>query len=198
MKKLVIFSIVLFLVSFQAFSAGSSEGISAKDSRNKSVKTEEVVIQISEESEKTEPVLVKTEVSTEAEKVVENYENFFVVSKIADENLSLEILSYKQPENFFPKGANFENKNQDSPLIKVESLKPTREDYLNASLVRIRDEGGVLKIDKSSERTKVVGNILYIFSNKEVFLLVSLENSIVVEVNQEEIFGIISEWYDSW
>lgn len=189
MKKLIIFSVILLLVSLQAFSAGSSEGVSAKDSRNKTVVEEEVVSQS----------LQKVEIVKPQEKTEEvNYENFFVVSQIIDEDLILEILSYKEPENFFPKGANFENKNQNNPLIKVESLKPTREDYLSSSLNRIKEEGGVLKIDKSSEKTKIVGNILYIFSNKDSFFLVSLENFIMVPVSQEEIFDIISEWYDSW
>ncbi len=186
MKKLVIFSVILLLTSLQAFSAGSSEGVSAKDSRSSSVKTEVV-------SQKVE--VIKPQEKTQEEV---DYKNFFVVSQITDEDLCLEILSYKEPENFFPKGANFENKNQNNPLIKVNSLTPTREDYLNASLNRIKEEGGVLKIYKSSERTKILGNILYIFSNKEIFLLVSLENSIVVEVNQEEIFDTISKWYESW
>ncbi|NCC71491.1 hypothetical protein EOM09_08005 [bacterium] len=190
MKKLLIFSIVLFLVSFQTFSAGSSEGISSQDSRNNPVKTEEVVKTLPEEAKETKPAEV------EAEKG--NYENFFVVSRIIDDDLSLEILSYKEPENFFPKGVNFENKNQSNPLVKVSSLKPTREDYLNSSLARIKDEGGVIRIDKSSERTKIAGNILYIFSNKEGFLVVNLENSILVEVSQEGLFEIISGWYDSY
>ncbi|MCF7795751.1 hypothetical protein K9M42_01545 [Patescibacteria group bacterium] len=191
MKKILIFSIILFLASFQAFSAGSSEGISAKDSRNKTAEIEEVPPVFQEE--------IEVEVENETKKE-ENYENFFVVSRITDENLCLEILSYKEPQNFFPEGVNFENKNQNNPLIKVESLNPTKEDYLNASLSRIRDEGGVLKIDKSSEKSRLTGNILYIFSNKETFLLVSLENSIVIEVpGQEGIISHLTSWLDdSW
>jgi hypothetical protein len=173
MKKIIIFSIIMVLVSFQAFCAGSSEGVSSKDSRGKTIIKEEI-----KENE-------------------EDYKDVFIVSQITDQDLTLEILSYKESLNFFPEGVNFENKNQNNPLIKASSLKPKREDYLNSFLIRIKEEGGVIRIDKSSEKTKITKNILYIFSNKESFMIVSLENSIIIEVNQEEILAIISEWYDN-
>jgi hypothetical protein len=125
----------------------------------------------------------------------------FIVSQITDEDLTLEILSYKESLNFFPEGVNFENKNQDNPLVEVETLFPEREDYLNASISRIQNEGGVLKISKISEKTQENKdiNIIYIFSNKEKkLMIVSLENSILLTVEQESISDILSEWYSSF
>lgn len=190
MKKLVIFLVFLLLVSFQAFSAGSSEGISAGNSRNKTTATEEETV--------SEVGIVKPQEKTEEEV---DYGEVFIVSQIIDEDLTLEILSYKKPENFFPDGVTFENKNQNNPLIEVQSLFPKREDYLNASLSRIKSEGGVLKVVKSNEKSRLSKNenTIFIFSQKDSFLIVLLQNSIIVQKSQEEIFDTILEWYSaSW
>jgi len=173
MKKIIIFSIIMVLVSFQAFCAGSSEGVSSKDSRGKTIIKEEI-----KENE-------------------EDYKDVFIVSQIVDKDikLSLEILSYKEPLNFFPEGVNFENQNQNNPLIKASSLNPKREVYLNSFLMRIKDEGGVVRIDNPSKENALTGNVLYIFSNKDTFLIVSPANSIIVEATREEVLNILSEWY---
>ena len=175
MKKIIIFTIIMVLVSFQAFCAGSSEGISAQDGRN--TKTEKV------------------------SKTSNGEKDVFIVSQIIDKemDLTLEILSYKENRIFFPEGVNFENKNQDNPLVEVKTLFPEIKDYLEASIFRIQNEGGVLKITRNIDKEDLENmNTIYIFSKEETLMIVSLERSIVLKVEQEEILEIISGWVESW
>jgi len=195
MKKLIFFSIVLFLASFQAFSAGSAEGISAEDSRNKKEEVVKTIPQILQEKE--------TEIEAEtAESTIEfskdgNYEKAFVVSKINDKDLTLEILSYKEKEDFFPEGIKFQNDFEKNPLIQVSSMRPTYEEYLKGALLRIKNEGGIIRIIKNDEY-ELAGNVLFIFSQDDYYLMVIIRNFILLEIeNEEEVFKKLDEWHSS-